>query len=29
MYTDDIDYKGIGYWYQDALDYVEQINKTK
>ena len=25
LYLDDIDYKGLYYWYKDALEYNEQI----
>jgi hypothetical protein len=28
MYLDDADHHGLLYWYQDALDYVNEINKS-
>jgi len=28
MFVDDIDYLSIGYWYNDAQEYVKEINNT-
>lgn len=28
MYVDDIDFEGLGYWYEDAKEYIKQINKS-
>lgn len=26
LYLDDLDYRGLYYWYEDAKEYIKQIN---
>lgn len=28
MYLDAIDYEGLLYWYEDAKEYIKEINKS-
>lgn len=28
MYVDSVDFEGLIYWYNDAKDYIDQINKS-
>lgn len=28
MYLDDIDFEGLFFWFNDAKDYIDQINKS-
>jgi hypothetical protein len=28
MYTDDEDFYGLGYWYNDAQEYIKQIKNS-
>jgi hypothetical protein len=28
LYVDDLDYEGLFYWYEDAQEYIKQINNS-